>query len=160
MSKSARQDIFLSTSGLLLGKFQLDAPVPWLPVVKEVDAKGRIKHHREVHPGMIQSIDGLSAIFRETLAKIPAKMVKDESRGVEEGNEEKGVDIDSDNVVDREQMESEIEEELAHLKKMDVVWTCPTEENLGVAIIVVNVRLRDSAEWLQLRCSLKESHIR
>eukprot|EP00981_Chlorochromonas_danica_P005093 scaffold1034_cov175-Ochromonas_danica.AAC.19 len=160
MSKSARQDIFLPTSGLLLGKFQLDAPVPWLPVIKEVDAKGRIKHHREVHPGMIQSKDGLSAIFRETMAKIPVKMIKDESRIEEEGKETKGQDIDPDNVIDREQMENDIEEELAHLKKMDVVWTCPTDENLGVAIIVVNVRLRDSTEWLQLRCSLKESHIR
>lgn len=153
MSKSSRNDIFLSTAGQRLGKFELDAPVPWLPMKKNVDAKGRIKYSRDIPLGMSQSKDGRSAIFRESKAKIPYKHSR-------ENEHQLGYNTANKSPGDNHHEANDGEDELDYLKKLDIVWNCPQEENMGVVIVVANVKLKDSNEWLQLRYSVKESAVR
>lgn len=170
MSKSGRNDSFLATSGQHLGKFELDAPVPWLPMKKSIDAKGRIKYYRDAPPGMTMSKNERSAIFREIKARIPFKYQTGGGHGenhVASAHPSRlglATDSHADNEKDgkpaEDGNENEPEEEPDYLRSLDVVWTCPVEENMGVVVIVLNVMLKGTSEWLQLRYSLKESAVR
>jgi WD40 repeat protein len=141
MAKSTRYDAFSLNAGQRLGRFDLNAPIPWLSMKKSVDAKGRITYSRESIQGVIQSKDEQCVIFHDRLVQRPFHNAGIASKQLGEG-------------------ENNIVEEYDPFKKLDIVWTCPKNESMGAIVIVLNCKLKGSGEWLQLRYSVKESAIR
>lgn len=144
MSKASRYEIFSASAGQRLGKFDLDAPVPWLPMLKTVDGKGRVKYSRETLKGFVYSKNEQCVTYRESSLK--------------KSHESKHMANDPYTLKAKEEGVAHPEDE--DKKKFDIVWSCPVEENLGVIVIVLNIKVRNSNEWLQLRYSVKESAIK
>ena len=74
-------------------------------------------------------------------------------KGVTMSKDEKSIIFREDKIEDDEG------KELPFVPKIESVWLCP-EPDQGPAVIVVNLRLRNSTQWITLTCSLKESTMR
>lgn len=67
---------------------------------------------------------------------------------------------DEASVIYDESVRLEVESRQSILStNLEIMWCCP-EPEMGAAVILVNVRLRDSTKWQQMSYSLKESAIR
>lgn len=66
VKKDTRWDMYSPMSGTKAGKFALDAPIPWLPMLYKVDTLGKRYSYRDPPIGLTTSTDECSVIYNDT----------------------------------------------------------------------------------------------
>lgn len=181
-AKNSEREIFTSSSGLRLGSFSPDSPIPWLPILTKVDPHGRRQIVRAPLVDAKLSGDGHSLIYRPLpdTTKDNASMTNAVSMSM------KPTTLNSD--LSQNAVNSP--ETPPHKSQLEIVWLCP-EPNQGPAVITFTCKILTpsaigsdldddsnqnqkspmkavsrqdkeamrTSEWIELRMSLKESPI-
>jgi len=65
--KDKRFDSFLDTTGLRIGEFKLDSPIPWKPEEVVENAAGNKTNYRHIPIGLLPSANNQAIVYRESL---------------------------------------------------------------------------------------------
>ena len=73
--KDKRFDSFLDTTGLRIGEFKVDSPIPWKPDEIVVNAAGNKTNYRHVPKGLLPSANNQAIIYKESIRLVSCALI-------------------------------------------------------------------------------------